>query len=39
MENLNNKNIKQNEFILFKTRNSNRDDFDFEFVFLDKSGA
>ncbi len=31
--------IEDNDFILFKTKNSARDDFDFNFVYLTKSGA
>lgn len=31
--------INKGDFILFKTRNSYRDDFDFDFVYLEKSGA
>lgn len=31
--------IKEDDFILFKTRNSLREDFDLEFVYLEKSGA
>lgn len=31
--------IQKGDFILLKTRNSNRDDFDFEFVYLEKTGA
>lgn len=31
--------IQQGDFILFKTRNSFRDDFDMEFVFLNASGT
>jgi arylformamidase len=33
------KNIEAEDFILFKTRNSFQEEFDFKFVFLDKSGA
>jgi arylformamidase len=32
-------NIQKDDFILFKTRNSFRDDFDFNFVYLDESAA
>jgi arylformamidase len=32
-------NIESGDFLLFKTRNSFRDDFDFDFVYLEKSGA
>ncbi|AIS52253.1 glucose-6-phosphate 1-dehydrogenase Zwf [Thermoanaerobacter kivui] len=38
-EDLVNKNIQKGNFIIFKTRNSLVEDFDFEFVYLDKSGA
>ncbi|MGH2330418.1 cyclase family protein [Thermoanaerobacter mathranii] len=38
-EDLANKDIQNGDFIIFKTRNSFREDFDFEFVYLDKSGA
>ncbi|HHW56378.1 MAG TPA: cyclase family protein [Clostridia bacterium] len=38
-EDLKDKEIQKGDFILFKTRNSFREDFDFEFVYLDKSGA
>lgn len=31
--------IKDNDFILLKTRNSYHDEFDFEFVYLSKTGA
>ncbi|MCP3025963.1 cyclase family protein [Halobacillus sp. A5] len=31
--------IQQNDFILFKTRNSFEDDFNFEFIFLKEDGA
>ncbi|GAA0721614.1 cyclase family protein [Clostridium malenominatum] len=34
-----NKEINQGDFILLKTRNSFEEDFDFNFVFLDESGA
>jgi len=34
-----NKNIQKNDFILFKTKNSYSDKFEFDFVFLEKSGA
>lgn len=33
------KDIYEGDFIIFKTRNSYTEDFDFEFVYLDKSGA
>ncbi|MGE0003621.1 MAG: cyclase family protein [Candidatus Izemoplasmatales bacterium] len=33
------KEIQSHDFLLFKTRNSFSDEFDFEFVALDKSGA
>lgn len=33
------KNIKKGEFLLFKTRNSFTEEFDFNFVFIEKSGA
>ncbi|MGB9680145.1 MAG: cyclase family protein [Thermoanaerobacteraceae bacterium] len=36
---LQNKDIKDKDFILFKTRNSFVDEFDFEFVYLDKDAA
>lgn len=35
----NNKEINEGDFILLKTRNSFEEDFDFNFVFLDESGA
>jgi len=38
-EDLASKDIQKGDFIIFKTRNSFREDFDFEFVYLDKSGA
>jgi arylformamidase len=38
-EDLISKNIKQGEFILLKTRNSYSEEFDFNFVYLEKSGA
>jgi arylformamidase len=34
-----NLNIEKNDFILFKTRNSDKEDFDPQFVFLDESAA
>lgn len=34
-----NKDIDKGDFIIFKTRNSYTEDFDFEFVYLEKSGA
>ena len=36
---LKNKDIKKNDFILLKTDNSEKEDFDFEFTYLDESGA
>jgi arylformamidase len=34
-----NTDINSGDFIIFKTVNSNKDEFDFKFVFLEKSGA
>jgi arylformamidase len=31
--------IEENDFVLFKTKNSLKDTFDFNFIFLDESGA
>lgn len=39
LEDLISKDIQKGDFIIFKTRNSFREDFDFEFVYLDKTGA
>jgi arylformamidase len=36
---LENLNIEENDFVLFKTKNSDQETFDFKFVFLDESGA
>ncbi|MBU3092308.1 cyclase family protein [Clostridium sp. CF011] len=38
-EDLMDKNIRPGEFLLLKTRNSFTDEFEFDFVFLEKSGA
>ena len=38
-EDLKDKNIEKGDFVIFKTRNSFREDFDFQFVYLEKSGA
>lgn len=38
-EDLEGRGIGKGDFVLFKTRNSFREDFDSEFVFLEKSGA
>ena len=38
-EELMKKNIQKDDFILLKTRNSFREDFDFEFVYLNSDGA
>jgi arylformamidase len=38
-EDLINQDINKGDFILFKTRNSTIEEFDFKFVFLEKSGA
>ena len=39
IDNLKDLNIEENDFILFKTKNSLKDTFDFNFIFLDESGA
>lgn len=36
---LKDKKIEENDFVLFKTKNSLKDTFDFNFIFLDESGA
>lgn len=38
-EDLLNKGIEEEDFIILKTRNSNTEEFDFNFVYLEKSGA
>jgi len=38
-ENLKDKQIEEGDFIIFKTRNSFKEDFDFKFVYLEKSAA
>ncbi len=38
-EDLKSKKIERGDFVIFKTRNSLREDFDFNFVYLEKSGA
>lgn len=38
-ENLIKKDIQKGDFIILKTRNSNTEEFDFDFVYLEKSGA
>ncbi len=38
-EDLKGKNINKGDFILLKTKNSDSNEFDFKFVFLEKSGA
>lgn len=38
-EDIQNKNIEKGDFVLLKTRNSYTEEFDFNFVFLEKSGA